>query len=138
MNENMRFTLQRTLFLSGHVSIIHLLSALHTLQVRKGTFVFDPFVGTGSILVAAAHLGAVTLGADIDIRSLRDGKIDASGKVRRPCDLPCMPSCANSMRPVHLDEPSRRRRRPPHINHLLSGGDACVDVYGAAYPVCNL
>ena len=42
---------------------------------------FDPFVGTGSILVAAAHLGAVTLGADIDIRSLRDGKIDALGKV---------------------------------------------------------
>ena len=36
--------------------------------------VYDPFVGTGSILVAAAHLGAITLGADIDIRVIRDGK----------------------------------------------------------------
>ena len=35
---------------------------------------YDPFVGTGSILVAAAHLGDVTLGADIDIRVVRDGK----------------------------------------------------------------
>ncbi|CAL8463394.1 g2928 [Coccomyxa elongata] len=50
-------------------------------KVRKGSFVFDPFAGTGSILVAAAHLGAVTLGADIDIRVLRDGKVDSSGKV---------------------------------------------------------
>ena len=36
--------------------------------------VYDPFVGTGSLLVAAAHLGAVTLGADIDVRVVRDGK----------------------------------------------------------------
>ncbi|CAI5514564.1 unnamed protein product [Closterium sp. Naga37s-1] len=41
---------------------------------RRGTLMYDPFVGTGSILVAAAHFGAVTLGADIDIRVVRDGK----------------------------------------------------------------
>lgn len=35
---------------------------------------YDPYVGTGSILVAAAHLGAHTIGADIDIRVVRDGK----------------------------------------------------------------
>ena len=29
--------------------------------VRPGKFVFDPFVGTGSILVAAAHFGAITI-----------------------------------------------------------------------------
>ncbi|KAF5743920.1 tRNA (guanine(10)-N2)-methyltransferase [Tripterygium wilfordii] len=40
----------------------------------KGKFVYDPFVGTGSILVAAAHFGAMTMGADIDIRVVRDGR----------------------------------------------------------------
>lgn len=42
---------------------------------------FDPFAGTGSILIAAAHLGAYTLGIDIDIRVLRDGKTTADGQV---------------------------------------------------------
>ena len=51
-------------------------------QVRRGDLVFDPFSGTGSILVAAASLGALTLGADIDIRVLRDGRADARGKAR--------------------------------------------------------
>ena len=45
-----------------------------SLQVKKGDFVYDPFVGTGSILVAASHYGAHTFGADIDIRIVRDGK----------------------------------------------------------------
>lgn len=39
-----------------------------------GKLVYDPFVGTGSILVAAAHFGAMTMGADIDIRVVRDGR----------------------------------------------------------------
>ncbi|KGN44174.2 hypothetical protein Csa_018198 [Cucumis sativus] len=39
----------------------------------SGKLVFDPFVGTGSILVGAAHFGAMTMGADIDIRVVRDG-----------------------------------------------------------------
>jgi tRNA (guanine10-N2)-methyltransferase len=37
-------------------------------RVKKGSLAYDPFVGTGSILVAAASLGATTWGADIDIR----------------------------------------------------------------------
>ncbi|BBN04731.1 tRNA (guanine10-N2)-methyltransferase [Marchantia polymorpha subsp. ruderalis] len=41
---------------------------------KPGKLVYDPFVGTGSILVAAAHCGAMTMGADIDIRVIRDGK----------------------------------------------------------------
>ncbi|KAL1964678.1 hypothetical protein VTN77DRAFT_6704 [Rasamsonia byssochlamydoides] len=36
-----------------------------------GKVFFDPFVGTGSFLVAAAHFGAMTLGSDIDGRSFR-------------------------------------------------------------------
>ena len=41
---------------------------------RRGALVYDPFVGTGSLLVPAAHFGAVTLGADIDIRVVQHGK----------------------------------------------------------------
>lgn len=36
-----------------------------------GKIFFDPFVGTGSFLLAAAHFGAMTLGADIDGRSYK-------------------------------------------------------------------
>lgn len=34
--------------------------------VQKDHLVFDPFVGTGSLLVACAHYGAYIMGADID------------------------------------------------------------------------
>ena len=36
-----------------------------------GKLFFDPFVGTGSFLLAASHFGALTLGSDIDPRSFR-------------------------------------------------------------------
>jgi hypothetical protein len=42
------------------------------------------FTGTGSILLAAAASGAHCLGADIDIRVIRDGKPDKSGN---PCNV---------------------------------------------------
>ena len=51
-------------------------------QVRRGCFVYDPFVGTGSLLVAAAALGATTLGADLDVRVVRDGKRGGDGQAR--------------------------------------------------------
>lgn len=35
-------------------------------QVRSSEVVLDPFVGTGSLLVAAAQFGAYVLGTDID------------------------------------------------------------------------
>lgn len=34
-------------------------------MARSSSLVYDPFVGTGSLLIAAAHFGAFTLGADI-------------------------------------------------------------------------
>lgn len=40
-------------------------------QVQKGSFAFDPFVGTGSILLTAALRGAFAFGTDIDLRVLR-------------------------------------------------------------------
>ncbi|XP_074606384.1 tRNA (guanine(10)-N(2))-methyltransferase TRMT11-like isoform X2 [Acropora palmata] len=35
-------------------------------QVLPGKFVFDPFVGTGSILVSCCHFGSFVMGSDID------------------------------------------------------------------------
>lgn len=49
-------------------------------QVGRGSLVFDPFVGTGSILVAAAHRGARTLGTDIDMRVLKLGACNIGTK----------------------------------------------------------
>jgi len=40
-------------------------------QVKNGSFAFDPFVGTGSILLTAALRGAYAFGTDIDLRVLR-------------------------------------------------------------------
>jgi tRNA (guanine10-N2)-methyltransferase len=40
-------------------------------QVQRGSFCFDPFVGTGSILLSCAIRGAYCFGSDIDIRVLR-------------------------------------------------------------------
>ncbi|KAG8344314.1 putative RNA methylase family UPF0020 [Trypanosoma vivax] len=46
---------------------------VHLACVRRASFVFDPFAGTGGILVAAAHCGAVTLASDVDGRALQRG-----------------------------------------------------------------
>ncbi|GAB5356871.1 hypothetical protein AAMO2058_000325700 [Amorphochlora amoebiformis] len=35
-------------------------------QVKAGSVVFDPFVGTASLLVAASHFGAICVGNDLD------------------------------------------------------------------------
>jgi len=40
-------------------------------QIQRGSFAFDPFVGTGSILLTAALRGAYAFGTDIDLRVLR-------------------------------------------------------------------
>lgn len=42
---------------------------------RRGCLCADPFVGTGSNLIAAAVLGAHVIGADIDMRVIKVGKV---------------------------------------------------------------
>lgn len=37
-------------------------------HAKKGSFILDPFAGTGSILIACAQFGAACMGLDIDIR----------------------------------------------------------------------
>lgn len=39
-------------------------------QVNKGDLVFDPFVGTGSLLISASQFGGYTFGTDIDFMML--------------------------------------------------------------------
>jgi tRNA (guanine10-N2)-methyltransferase len=55
------------------------------IQARAGGIVWDPFCGTGSILVGAAHYGAHTMGSDIDIRVIKHGKTDK--KSGKPVDV---------------------------------------------------
>ncbi|KAL4881549.1 SIR2-domain-containing protein [Aspergillus karnatakaensis] len=44
-----------------------------------GKIFYDPFVGTGSFLVAASHFGAITFGSDIDGRSFRGKEMEKKG-----------------------------------------------------------
>lgn len=56
-------------------AVLILVAAL--MQVGRGSLVMDPFVGTGSCLVPAAHLGAYTIGTDIDVRVIKMGEWSA-------------------------------------------------------------
>lgn len=54
--------------------------------VQAGSLVLDPFVGTGSILVAASHFGALCYGSDIDMRVLKGLSVGRSRK-HTPADV---------------------------------------------------
>lgn len=56
----------------GNTSMDPALSILMANQcaIQPGDLVFDPFVGTGSLLVSAAHFGAYCFGSDIDYKML--------------------------------------------------------------------
>lgn len=43
-------------------------------HASPGKIVYDPFVGTGSFLISCAHFGALTMGSDIDGRTIRGTK----------------------------------------------------------------
>lgn len=75
-------------------------------RVTEKSMVLDPFVGTGSILVAAQHFGALCFGSDIDMRVLKGLKVGKS-RIGREADiftnftnyglqLPDILSCDNS------------------------------------------
>ncbi|CAB0016649.1 unnamed protein product [Nesidiocoris tenuis] len=62
-----KLSLKKRIFI-GNTSMDSQLSLIMANQglVKNGSFVFDPFVGSGSLLVAAAQFGGYVLGADID------------------------------------------------------------------------
>ncbi|EAL65472.1 tRNA guanosine-2'-O-methyltransferase 11 [Dictyostelium discoideum AX4] len=77
--------------------------------VKKGHFVLDPFVGTGSFILVASHFGAQTVGCDIDIKAMRkeeDCNLETNFKDHGLtsqflgtilCDNSCPPWRVNSM-----------------------------------------
>ncbi|XP_066926042.1 tRNA (guanine(10)-N2)-methyltransferase homolog [Clytia hemisphaerica] len=66
-NSIFKYTLKTRYFI-GNTSMDPQLSMVmaNQAQVRKGSFCYDPFVGTGSIIVACSHFGAMCGGNDID------------------------------------------------------------------------
>ncbi|THH07979.1 hypothetical protein EW145_g3009 [Phellinidium pouzarii] len=61
---------------------ISLLMANQTLA-SPGKFVYDPFLGTGSMAYTAAHFGAFVFGSDIDGRQMRGKGIENEPGIRR-------------------------------------------------------
>lgn len=52
--------------------------------IKKGSFFFDPFVGTGSFLLTGAYFGGLALGCDIDGRQIRGkGHSDIKSNARQ-------------------------------------------------------
>lgn len=73
-----KFNLKKRIYL-GPTSMDAELSFIMTSlgQVKRGSFCFDPFVGTGSLLLTCAMKGAkMCFGTDIDIRVLRGKNSD--------------------------------------------------------------
>ena len=66
-----KYDLKQRIYL-GPTSLDHALAFImaNLAHVKKGMLVLDPFVGTGSILIALAHFGAKCFGTDIDLRVL--------------------------------------------------------------------
>lgn len=62
-----KFSLKSRKFIAN-TSMDPLLSLItaNTAKIRPNDLVYDPFVGSGGLLLAAAHKGAYTFGADID------------------------------------------------------------------------
>ena len=80
MKINRKYDLKRRIYL-GPTSLDHELAFImaNLALIRSGMMVLDPFVGTGSILVALGHLGAMCFGTDIDLRVLQ-GEMYAGNK----------------------------------------------------------
>jgi tRNA (guanine10-N2)-methyltransferase len=70
-----KYDLKQRLYL-GPTSMDAEMSLLmaNMVRARPGGVVLDPFCGTGSLLIGAAHYGALTMGLDIDIRVIKHGK----------------------------------------------------------------
>lgn len=71
-------------------------------KLRRNSWVYDPFAGTGSFAVAAAYLGAVILCSDIDVRPLKkyDMNFEQYGTKNRLLDTLAMDFTHNTLRPT--------------------------------------
>nr|CAG4707994.1 unnamed protein product [Naegleria fowleri] len=62
------------------------LSANMALASSK-TLIYDPFVGTGSIIVSVAHYGSHVIGSDLDIRVVRGKNFRQKGNVESDANI---------------------------------------------------
>ncbi|XWS68450.1 hypothetical protein CRYUN_Cryun04dG0091100 [Craigia yunnanensis] len=76
---------QRRIFFAMDAEMAFLM--VNQAQAAHVELVYDLFVGTGSILVSAAHFGAMTMGADMDIRVLHDRGSDCNYSLPMPIAL---------------------------------------------------
>lgn len=69
-------------------------------QLRRNSWVYDPFAGTGSFAVAAAYFGAVVICSDIDVRPLKkyDLNFEQYGTRNRLADTLAMDFTHNALR----------------------------------------
>lgn len=75
-------------------------------QVKPGELIYDPFVGTGSFLVAAAEFGGITIGSDIEFLTLKGkgpnrrlkNNFDYYKRPKQFCDALCMDFTNNAFR----------------------------------------
>lgn len=74
-------------------------------QIEPGKVMYDPFVGTGSFLIAGSYMGALTCGSDIDVRAIKGKKnrtIDSNfqqyGLTSRYLDVMAMDFTHNAFR----------------------------------------
>eukprot|EP01035_Chromulina_nebulosa_P017780 gene17780-23384_t len=70
-SEIKKYDLKKRLYV-GPTSLDHSLALImaNLSNIKQGSLVFDPFVGTGSILISLSHFGAICTGFDIDSRVL--------------------------------------------------------------------
>ncbi|KAG1697688.1 tRNA (guanine(10)-N2)-methyltransferase [Nymphon striatum] len=95
------FSLKKRKFI-GNTSMDAGLSLIMANQahVKEGSIIIDPFVGTGSLLVAAAEYGAYVMGTDIDYKTLHGlGKPTRSKQKQREIDE----NIKNNLRQYNLE-----------------------------------
>jgi len=92
-----KYHLQKRLFL-GPTTLDHALALImcNLAGVSPHHMVLDPFVGTASILIAAAHLKAHTVGTDIDIRVLKGGMYAGANRDKKIADAVAMAGAAGA------------------------------------------
>lgn len=80
----------------GNTSMDPLLSLLmvNLAAIKEYDIILDPFVGTGSILVAAAAIGGQVLGSDIDYLMLH-GKTKPTKAFKVSASLNLIHSCSS-------------------------------------------
>jgi tRNA (guanine10-N2)-methyltransferase len=78
------YTLKQRIYI-GPTSTDHQLAFLmaNQAQIKEGDIVYDPFMGTASILVACAHFGAFCVGSDLDIRVIRGDGVGTINKAMK-------------------------------------------------------